>query len=453
MSPLNHFEQGTADWLDKLLGIRTPFAYECSLRSEQFRIVRFLHDRVHQDWSPSVNRVSLRTWRDGSLGQVSRTGLFDPESLLKEADACALQSELAECPLASIATVNAVQAMEAAKPEWDGLVSTLQEAAQARGLHMAGAVHEMDATNYVVSSLGARTGYRQSYLYVRLLLRHPETGLPGYAERIWREGEQADASSMFEEAAGYADLNQSPRVLEPGLYDLLLEPTAVADILRFVNILGLNGAKANRHESFLTLSAKAGDRVASPELTLWDDGTDPRGLVMPGDFEGTPKRHTPLIIEGRLEGLMYDRMSGAQAGRASTGHYNAPFGDDIPEGPIGYNLFVAPGTDSWSSIREGTARGLWVHRLQYSSEVEPELGTITASTQDGTFLAEKGRVTPVTDVRLTLSLKELLSHIDAVADTPKLCFDWWEPSVCVSPAYLIPPLRVSSMPARAAREP
>jgi PmbA protein len=445
--------QDPSVWLAQAVALDTPVDFEFALRAERFRVVRFLHDRIHQDWFPAVDRISVRSWRDGKLGLIARNGLGSPGELLAQAVAHEVEADLSACPFAAASGPAPIQETGSAPSDADvdGVVWFLQEEAQRRGLEMAGAAHRIDVTNHVVTSLGARTGFRQQYLYVRLLLRQPGDGLPGYAERIWRTADEVDPGALFQEAAGYAALNRSPQPLEPGSYDLLLEPVAAAELLRYLNTLGLNGARDNKGTNFLTRRAHIGEVVASEQLTLWDDGTDPRGLVTPFDFEGTSKSRIPLIEEGRLCALLYDRASAATAGKASTGHGNALFGGYVEEGPVGYNLFVAPGPDTWDAILAQTARGLWIHRFQYSYLTEPELGIITASTRDGTFRVEKGRVEPVTDVRLVMSLSEALKRIDAIADTARLCFDWWAPGSYINTAYAVPPLRISGIVACPAR--
>ena len=64
-----------------------------------------------------------------------------------------------------------------------------------------------------------------------------------------------------------------------------------------------------------------GKRVASPGVTIVDDGTlhDRRGSLSVDD-EGTPAQKTTLIEDGILVGYMQDRMNGRLMGEGSTGN-------------------------------------------------------------------------------------------------------------------------------------
>ena len=64
-----------------------------------------------------------------------------------------------------------------------------------------------------------------------------------------------------------------------------------------------------------------GQRVASPGVTVVDDGTiaDRRGSLTIDD-EGTPTQCTVLIEDGILAGFMQDRMNARLMGTASTGN-------------------------------------------------------------------------------------------------------------------------------------
>ncbi len=64
-----------------------------------------------------------------------------------------------------------------------------------------------------------------------------------------------------------------------------------------------------------------GEMVASPGVTVVDDGTlnDRRGSLTIDD-EGTPTQRNVLIEDGRLVGLMQDRMNARLMGVKPTGN-------------------------------------------------------------------------------------------------------------------------------------
>jgi len=64
-----------------------------------------------------------------------------------------------------------------------------------------------------------------------------------------------------------------------------------------------------------------GERIASPGVTVVDDGTMPdrRGSLTVDD-EGTPSQRTVLIEDGILTGYLHDRLNGRLMGTGSTGN-------------------------------------------------------------------------------------------------------------------------------------
>ncbi|MCZ4281775.1 metalloprotease TldD [Kiloniella laminariae] len=70
-----------------------------------------------------------------------------------------------------------------------------------------------------------------------------------------------------------------------------------------------------------TFSDRIGERVASPGVTVVDDGTlvDRRGSISVDD-EGTPSQCTPLIEDGILVGYMQDRQNARLMGQNPTGN-------------------------------------------------------------------------------------------------------------------------------------
>src|SRR3990172_9109241 len=87
-------------------------------------------------------------------------------------------------------------------------------------------------------------------------------------------------------------------------YDVILESAAVAEWLEFLSYTGFNGLSYHEEESFLC--GKLGQKVMKENITIWDDGNDPTGYVLPFDFEGTPKSKVYFIEKGIGRNVAYD---------------------------------------------------------------------------------------------------------------------------------------------------
>ena len=96
-------------------------------------------------------------------------------------------------------------------------------------------------------------------------------------------------------AAAKARAGADPTELAPGRYEVVLEPTAVSDILDALAIYGFNGRSFVDQTSFL----RPGEQQFDPTITFFDDAVTPGTIGLPFDEEGTPKRIVELVTDGR----------------------------------------------------------------------------------------------------------------------------------------------------------
>jgi predicted Zn-dependent protease len=125
-----------------------------------------------------------------------------------------------------------------------------------------------------------------------------------------------DGSVLGARAAAKARAGGGPIELPPGRYEVVLEPTAVIDLLYLMAMYGFNGKAIAEGRSFVEL----GQRQFDAALSIVDDpiGADRMGLTF--DAEGTPKRPITFVDAGVSAAVAHDRRSAAQAGTCSTGH-------------------------------------------------------------------------------------------------------------------------------------
>ncbi len=128
-----------------------------------------------------------------------------------------------------------------------------------------------------------------------------------------------DLTKVGKTAADLAIKGQNPQKIEPGKYDIMLMPHAMAQLLEFTVIPALYGEPALKGES--VYSNKLGENVANPDISLIDDGTMENGInTAPIDDEGTPSKRTVLIENGILKTFLFDRQSALEFDQTSTGN-------------------------------------------------------------------------------------------------------------------------------------
>ena len=80
--------------------------------------------------------------------------------------------------------------------------------------------------------------------------------------------------------------SRSPKDLEPGAYEVVLEPAAVAEIMYWLCFTAFGSKMYEDGSSFL--AGRIGERVMGENVTIVDDALDPACPGLAFDFEGTP---------------------------------------------------------------------------------------------------------------------------------------------------------------------
>ena len=173
----------------------------------------------------------------------------------------------------------------------------------------------------------------------------------------------------------------------------------------------ISGDTVYRGASFL--AGRLGERVASPLLTLVDDGRRTRGLgARPFDGEGLPTRRNVPLEEGVLRHYLCDSYSARRLGTRPTGSARRGLGGDPSVGSM--DLCFAPGRTPPEQIVGEVERGLLVTDLMGFG-----VDVVSGDYSQGVFgyWIEKGRpVHPVHEVTIAGNLRQMLLDVDAVGN-------------------------------------
>ena len=102
---------------------------------------------------------------------------------------------------------------------------------------------------------------------------------------------------------GRADTRR--RELEPGTYRAVLEPYAVADLVRWFSYDSMGAQGFLEERSYFC--GRIGEQAFDPKVSIADDALDSANLPRPFDFEGTPKQRVQMIEDGVIRGVVWDR--------------------------------------------------------------------------------------------------------------------------------------------------
>lgn len=255
----------------------------------------------------------------------------------------------------------------------------------------------------------------------------------GYAAATHKDINRIDTGALGEEAIRTAVASQNPINVEPGEWDVVLDSYAVADMVRFLGTLGLNGAALEEQRSFA--SGRMGEQVTGENVTLVDNALDPETVPMPIDYEGLPRQKVMLVQNGVVKNVVWDHFWATRAGTRSTGHaLPAP----NSWGPMPDRIQMAAGNTPRDELIKGMKRGLFVTRFNYTRVVHPVKTIVTGLTRDGTFLVENGEIVgPVKNLRFTESYLDAFNRIEAISQERRLLSDRMGP-------FLVPSVRIKN---------
>ena len=137
-------------------------------------------------------------------------------------------------------------------------------------------------------------------------------------------------------------------------------------------------------------SGLLGQRIASPGVTVVDDGTlpDRRGSLTVDD-EGTPTQRTTLIEDGVLVGFLQDRQNARMMGVASTGNGRRQSYAHIPM-PRMTNTVMVGGAHDPAEILSSVKRGLYAVNFG-GGQVDITSGKFVFSASEA-YLIEDGKI-------------------------------------------------------------
>ncbi len=400
---------------------------EVYLRYHERSVTRFTRNEVHQHMHDADGQAQIALYSPDARWAVVRTNRLDDEGLAQ-----------------AVARAVALAALREPDPEWPGLtpagrsypaaeawdeatanlppqarVQSVREivaVARQHGLQAAGVLrNEARAVLYAHGEgLEAFQRGTQAEAVVVMQADDEAWGRAQDAAGVWA---RLDPVALAREAATLAVRGRRPRPLPPGEYPVVLSPYAVADLLHMLNLHGLSAQAVHEGRSWLV--GRLGEPTLDPRLQVTDDPLARDMLPQAFDGEGTPKARLPLVRDGVPLTPVYDRRTGAQAGRASTGHGQPPAWRAW--GPLAGHLRLQPGDADQEALLASISRGLFVNRFWYTRLVHPRDAVVTGMTRDGVFWVEGGEVAyPVKNLRFTQSYVQALAQVLAVGRETRL---------------------------------
>ena len=232
-------------------------------------------------------------------------------------------------------------------------------------------------------------------------------------------GDEDRACAYAREAVRQALVNLEAEPAPAGTMTVVLGPGWPGVLLHEAVGHGLEG-DFNRKGSSV-FAGRIGERVASEQCTVVDDGTLARRRgSLTVDDEGTPTQCTTLIEGGVLKGYMQDKMNARLTGTKPTGNGRRESYAHLPM-PRMTNTYMLPGRYAHDEIVASVDKGLYAVNFG-GGQVDITSGKFVFSASEA-YLVEDGRVTrPVKGATLIGNGPEVLTRVSMVGNDLEL--DW-----------------------------
>ena len=427
---------------------------EIIFSSTNYSLTRFANNTIHQNVSEVNEVASVRVAFDGKTARAT-TNRFDDESLKRAVQSAEGIARVQEPDPDRLTLAGAEDGKQegAAQSRWfentaaitpadrAAVVGGIVGVAKKNGLVTAGIYSTSETADAVVNSNGLSVFHRQTAAEVSITMLADDSS--GWQKANFPEVNNLQPLRMAEVAAEKARTSRGPKELAPGKYTVILEPSAVLDLMGFM-FWDFSGQAILDQRSFL--NNRIGTKLFGENITIADDVRHPLQSNPPFDGEGVGRRRVSLVENGVIRNVVYARNTAARMRKAPvadkvgeirvTGH-GFPLPNEMGEAPTNI-VFVTPGKEqSVDQMIAGAEHAILITRLWYIREVDPYEKILTGMTRDGTFVVEDGKVRyGIRNFRFNQSLIETLNHVEAMSPAVRASgeesFDMVVPAMMVS---------------------
>ena len=212
----------------------------------------------------------------------------------------------------------------------------------------------------------------------------------------------ADVTVLFE--AVQPPAGEIPVVLGPGVTGILLHE-AIGHGLE---------ADFNRKKTS-TYTDMIGKKVAEPEVTIIDDGTN---IGFPGainfDDEGTPGQKTILVDKGVLTSFMHDKISAKHYKIKSTGNGRRESYQHYVM-PRMRNTYMLSGSSDPDEIIKSIDKGIYVENVA-NGQVQIGEGDFAFYVSQGRLIEDGKKTVPIKDINIMGNGPKMLANVIMVGN-------------------------------------
>ena len=406
-------EADAQDITKKILGFSKAESCIVTIAGSEDRHVRFAQNMATTNGSPSSIDIGVESHFGKRSGSAAGTDLSD-DALAALVAASENTAKLAPenpefmPPLGpqkyAPGTAFASATQSATSVQLAGAIQPVLQQAQAKNLQASGFLDLGASFSSFATSQGLFAYDQETDVLHTITARTPDGTGSGWAGTTHHDFSKLDVAGMGAVAMDKAVRSRNPVELPPGKYTVILEPSAVSDLIGILVGEEFDQRAADEGRNFATKKgggSRLGENVFGQNVTIF---SDPNDAVVPGNIysdDGLPAQRTAWIDGGVLKNLQCGRYWAQKMGRQPV--------------PSPTTLTMTGGTTSTADMIKQTKRGLLVTRFWYIREVDPQTVLLTGLTRDGVFLIEHGEITkPVCNFRFNESPVAMLNKVVAL---------------------------------------
>ena len=198
----------------------------------------------------------------------------------------------------------------------------------------------------------------------------------------------------------------------------------------FLSIMSSGFSSENVQKKKSIFTGKLDREVASPLITVFDDGLLAGGLgTASSDDETVPMKQKTVIEKGRLAMFLYNTYTANKDKTVSTGNAMRGGFKGIPGVGV-TNLYVEPGKDSLQDLMSSTSRGLLVTEIMGAHTANPISGDFSVGAT-GFWIENGKKAFPVREITIAGNILDLMKNVDAVGSDLRFSGRIGSPSIRV----------------------
>lgn len=395
---------------DKLLGYVKADDAVVSVTNFVFSHQRFAANTFTSNGRSEDRTVGITVWINKKRGAASTSEMDDASlrAAVEEAERLARISPVDREYLPTLgaqtykptggyaeATAN-ISVADRARQINDAMTACEKAGVIGAGFHQASANANASATRN-----GNFNYERTSLVSLGMTTRTPDASSSGYFLRSHFDVNRLNAARIAREAIRRALESRNARTIEPGIYPVILESQAVADLLANLSFGFFDARTTDEGRSAFSVpggKTRVGEKVFDERINIY---SDPWNAELPGSQsaqEGLPAQKIHLVRGGVLENLNYSRFWAQQKGKQPT------------PGPANIIVESSAPPATVEEMIKATSRGLLVGRFWYIRSTDPRTASLTGLTRDGVWYVENGKIQyPVRNFRFNQSIIQMLA--------------------------------------------